>query len=105
DGVVIGLVGFHVTMRIATAARFIVELIVGNATVRGGTKGRYEVLQPALLQCDGVINVIGVNIVVDELNASGGDAVAAVVAVRMHIGVRGLLRAIHRNRETAVPRR
>ena len=62
-------------------------------------------LDPALLQRDGVVDVIGVNIVVDQLHASDGDAVAAVVAIGMHVGVRGLLGAVDGNRKTAGPRR
>src|SRR5271167_1432061 len=105
DRVVVGLVGLDVAVRIAPAARFIVELIVRNATVGGIAESREEMLQPALLQCDGVIYVIGVNIAVKQLHAGGGDAVAAVVAVGMYVGVSGLLCAVHRNRKTAGPRR
>src|SRR5579863_670497 len=104
DRVVIGLVGLDVAMGVAPAAWFIVELIIGDATVRGCAECRDEMLHPALLQGSGVINVIGVNVVVEQLHACGSDAIAAVVAVGMHVGVGGLLRSVHGNGETAGPR-
>ena len=105
DCVVIGLIWFDVAMRVAPAARFIVELIVRNAPVRGRAECRNQMLQPALLERNGIVDVIGIDIVVQELRTARRDTVAAIVAIGMHVGIGRLLRAIYRNGETAVPLR
>ena len=105
DRVVIGLHRFHVAMRVAPAAGLVVQLVVGHAAIRGGPESGDQVLDPALLQRHGVVDVIGVNVGVEQLGAVGGDAVSAIVAVGMDVGIGRLLRAIHRNRKAAAPRR
>ena len=60
-------------------------------------------LYPLLLQAGGVVNVVGIDIVIDELRSVGGYAVAAVVTIRVHIGVGGLLCPINRDRKAASP--
>src|SRR5580704_1294968 len=60
-------------------------------------------LYPLLLQAGGIVKVIGVDIVIDQLRSVGSDAVAAVISIRMHVGIGRLLRSIYRDRKTAVP--
>ena len=63
--VVVGLVRFDVTVRVAPSSGFVVQLVVGNASVRGCAECRQQMLHPALLQRDGVVDVIGVDVGVD----------------------------------------
>src|ERR1700760_3337195 len=83
----------------------VVQLVELHSATGGGAKRAYQMLYPLLLQTGGVIYVVGIDIVVSELRAVAGKAVAAVVPVRMHVGVGGLLCPVHRNGEAAVPRR
>jgi hypothetical protein len=61
------------------------------------------VLDPALLQRDGVIDVIRVNIRVEKLRAVRSDAVSASLAIRKDVWICGLLRSLYGDRKTAAP--
>jgi hypothetical protein len=61
------------------------------------------VLQPALLESDRAVDVIGIYVGVEQLVATGGDAVAAVLSVRVNVGIGGLLGTIDRRWKAAGP--
>src|SRR5271170_3189606 len=93
DRVVVRLIGFYVTVRVAPASWLIIQLVVRNAAVCGGAERCNEMLHPTLLQRDGVIDMVGINIVVNELGSTRCETVAAAVAIGVNVGIGGLLRA------------
>ena len=103
DGRVRGASGHDVAVGVPPAEGLVVQLVVGNPTLRGGAEGAHQVRDPLLLQAGGVGNVVGGDVGVGQLRAGGGQAIAAAVAVDGQVGVDGLLRAVDRHREAAAP--
>lgn len=104
DGAVRGGGWFDVAVGIAPAGGLVIELVEGDASLGSGAEGCDKVLNPALLQSGGVVDVVGIDIRVEELGAVAADAIAAVLAVGVDIRVGGLLGAVDRSRKAAGPR-
>ncbi|HLW82707.1 MAG TPA: hypothetical protein VKS20_11790 [Candidatus Acidoferrales bacterium] len=88
-------IGHHVAVGVVPAGWLVIQLVVWHSAIGCGSECADQMLDPALLKRHAVVDMIGVDIVVDELDAIERNAVTAGLAARMIVGIDLLLRTVN----------